>query len=70
MKARLGPWLFSVVYWWAALSLLGLIGIAHGECFSDAPCESQKSTILWIGLGFAVAIYAWLLRARLRRKRS
>ena len=72
MRKRLGPVLFSVVYWWVALTLLGLIGVVHGECFNDAQCESQKSTILWIGAALAVAIYAWLLHKRVRvgRKRN
>ena len=71
MKARRTSILvFSLVYWFCALMLGGLITTLFGDCFADQRCVTQKQWLSIAILGIAAVIYAILLAWRLRNSRG
>jgi uncharacterized membrane protein len=55
--------LLSVVYWFAALFLLGFVLVVFGDCFTDTRpngpelCFAEQSIIRNVGLAAAAIVY-------------
>ena len=61
---------FSLIYWFFALTLGGLIATMFGDCFADQRCVTQKQWLSIAILGIGAVIYAILLARRLKRSRG
>jgi hypothetical protein len=57
---------FTLVYWFCALFLGGLITIIHGGCFADQQCVTEKQRLSIAIVAIAAVIYVILLVRRLR----
>jgi hypothetical protein len=57
---------FTLVYWFAAILLLGMMTL--GDCADGAACGLAKEAIMRNGLGIAVALYTALMIFHSRRR--
>ena len=56
-----------ILYWFVALTVLGLVSILHGECFSDIACQQSETRLLrglllGCGLIFPFAVHMMMKR--------
>jgi len=56
----------SLVYWYLALCLVGLLGVVQGECFQDVACKTPQTHVLLGGVAMAIIAYPFALKAFLR----
>ena len=68
MSRRRSILTFSLVYWFCALTIAGLITTMFGDCFADQRCVTQKQWLSIALLGIAAVIYGIVLSRRSRNR--